>query len=427
MILAPHPDDEVLGCAGIVQKAVAMNVPVHIVFFTYGDFYEWSFVVYKKRPVLTPKGVEGMGELRHDEAIAAAAALGLARNDLTFLGYPDFGTLDIWYSAWESEPPVKGILTKATAVPYKDAFRPGAPHKGEEVLHDLASLVRQFRPTKVFVSHPADHHPDHRALYLFTRVCLFDLEQDLSAQVYPYLVHYTNWPTPQGHHPEMALVPPGILQSQAGWSVETMSPPEMRRKRVALRAHHTQYETTPRYLDSFVRSNELFGDLSEVELRVGSPARSLSGHGTDTDTSEVERMGEQDALLVGIVERTVRIVDGDLVLSMELTHPLAKEVGASVYLFGWRSDRPFARMPKLHVRLGPVGHEVHDMTGNVTPSQVGVVHAGRHMEIRLPLAAMGNPRRVFTDAQICAGAIPLEWAAWQTLDIGDAAVSLRDD
>jgi len=240
LVLAPHPDDEVLGCAGIVQQALGMGLPVHVAFLTYGDFYEWSFLVYKKRLVLTAKGVEGMGEIRHDEAVAAAAVLGLSRDDLSFFGYPDFGTLEIWRSAWDQSPPVRGLLTRATAVPYANAVRPGAPYKAEEMLKDLTTLVRDFRPTKVFVSHPADHHPDHRALYLFTRVCLFDLESELSPELYPYLVHYTDWPAPKGYGPGRAMRPPSALAAQVSWSVAPLNRPQMQTKLAALNKHRSQ-------------------------------------------------------------------------------------------------------------------------------------------------------------------------------------------
>ena len=72
LILAPHPDDEDLGCGGIIQKALAMKLPVKIVFFTYGDNNEWSFLIYRKRPVFMPMAIRNMGLLRHDEAVASA-------------------------------------------------------------------------------------------------------------------------------------------------------------------------------------------------------------------------------------------------------------------------------------------------------------------------------------------------------------------
>ena len=37
LVMAPHPDDESLGCGGIIQTAVERHIPVRVVFFTYGD------------------------------------------------------------------------------------------------------------------------------------------------------------------------------------------------------------------------------------------------------------------------------------------------------------------------------------------------------------------------------------------------------
>ena len=174
LILAPHPDDEVIGCAGIIQKAVSLNLPVRIIFLTYGDFNQWAFLIYRKHPVLVPKAIENMGVVRHDEAIAAAENLGLKAKDLIFLGYPDFGTMNIWDAFWGDRPSYRSLLTRANKVPYHNAFRPGAPYKGEEILHDLTSIFKDFKPTKIFVTGPFDSDSDHRSLYLFLRISLLD-------------------------------------------------------------------------------------------------------------------------------------------------------------------------------------------------------------------------------------------------------------
>lgn len=416
LVLAPHPDDEVLGCAGVIQQAVAMGLPVHIAFLTYGDFYEFSFIVYEKRPVLTARGVEGMGQIRHDEAVAAGSVLGVPEDRLSFFGYPDFSTLHIWDRAWGDSPAVKGGLSRATAVPYANAVRPGAPYKGEEVLKDLTDLIRGFRPTKVFVSHPADHHPDHRALYVFTRTCLFDLEKELSPEVYPYLVHYTKWPIPNGYHPDRALTPPGWLGKEISWRIDPLDPAMTRVKLAALRKHQTQYATTPRFLRAFVRSNELFGDFPDIRLDANTPSDSMSEN-TLGKAAEAGAVEEERAHLIGIVKRTVRLENGALVLSLDLTHSLAREVGSSVYLFGYRRDRPFAQMPKLHVELGALGHRVYDQHREIPSGQIGVTRAGRHIDVRVPLEMMGNPQRILTAAQTYAADIPLDWAAWRILDI----------
>ena len=126
LVLAPHPDDEVLGAAGVIQQAVAMKVPIKVVFLTYGDSNQWSFLLYRKHPVVWPGAVENMGLVRHDEAINASRILGVERKNLIFLGYPDFGTLNIWYYHWNQRPAYRSLMTRVTAVPYKGAYRSGS-------------------------------------------------------------------------------------------------------------------------------------------------------------------------------------------------------------------------------------------------------------------------------------------------------------
>jgi LmbE family N-acetylglucosaminyl deacetylase len=429
LILAPHPDDEVLGCGGVLQQAVAMRLPVRIVFLTYGDFYEWSFIRYEKRPVLTPRGVRGMGEIRHGEALAADATLGVPAAALAFLGYPDFGTLKIWDAAWGQALPVRGLLSRATAVPYPDAYRPGAPYKGEEVLKDLTVILREFRPTRIFVSHPADHHPDHRALYLFTRVALFDLAPDLRPEVYPYLVHYTKWPAPFGRYPREPLEPPVFLRDRIGWQSVSLDARQVSLKADALKKHKTQYETTPKFLDSFVRRNELFGDFPPMLLsrQTATPPE------TSRESSEQKLPTEKEpAHLVGAVTWSARIEDEkgpetpatgnpDLVFSIQLSRPLAKEVGCSVYLFGYRGDTPFPEMPKLHIALGELTHSVFDGDRKIAGREIRVQRSGRDLVIRVPLSMLRQPQRILATAQLHAGPIPLEWTAWRILELDATA------
>jgi LmbE family N-acetylglucosaminyl deacetylase len=417
LVLAPHPDDEVLGCGGVIQQAVALGVPVRVVFLTYGDFYEWSFLRYKDRPVLTPRGVEGMGELRHDEAQAADATLGLSAGDLQFLGYPDFGTLDMWYDAWGDAPPVRGKLTRATAVPYQNAFRPGAPYKGEEVLRDLTSILREFRPTKVFVSHPADHHPDHRAFYVFTRVALFEVEKELSPQLYPYLVHYSRWPSPLGYHPEQPMQVPLALADPVRWQVVPLDSQQETVKMAALRLHKTQMKATPRFLEAFIRRTEPFGDFPPVVLGAGTAAHSLTDN-TECTTPQAEIV--ERAHLLGIVEWMVQSQDDSLTFHVRLTRTLSEEVGSSIFLFGYRDDRAFDQMPKLHIRFGPLLHEVYDQHRKVPFDDIHVTRSGRDIHIRVPLARLGHPQRILTSVRTYAGIVPLDWSSWRVLEVGNA-------
>ena len=45
LILAPHPDDETIGTAGVLQQAKKAGAQVKVVCFTNGDANELAFIV----------------------------------------------------------------------------------------------------------------------------------------------------------------------------------------------------------------------------------------------------------------------------------------------------------------------------------------------------------------------------------------------
>jgi LmbE family N-acetylglucosaminyl deacetylase len=258
LILVPHPDDEVLCCGGLVQKAVQEHVPIKIVFLTYGDNNAWAFTLYHHFPVFRPKKMLAMGELRRREALSAAEILGVSSGSLVFLGYPDYGTLTLWKDHWGQSPPYESRMTRVRAVPYSTAYRPGAAYKGEDVLHDLQSIITGFRPTKLFMPHPADLQADHQALTLFTRTALENLGNEFSPDVYFYLIHCTAWPVHRGLHKDQALDPPPSLQDAGHWLTLALTDDQADQKYTALKKHRTQWAYSGRFMSSYVRRNELF-------------------------------------------------------------------------------------------------------------------------------------------------------------------------
>jgi LmbE family N-acetylglucosaminyl deacetylase len=306
LILAPHPDDEVLACAGVLQKAVAAHLPIKIVFLTNGDNNAWAFTRYKHFPVFREKTMLKMGEKRRQESLAAAGVLGVPAEDLVFLGYPDYGTLALWDAHWNNAPAYKSHMTHVDKVPYPDAYRPGAPYRGKEVLDDLQSILSDFRPTKIFVSDPDDLRPDHRALFLFTRVALWDLPPTVSPQLYTYVVHASKFPILQDLHFHL-------------------TPAEVHRKEVALGKHATQMAYSRRFMKSFVREDEIFRDATALAATQMRDAR-IESWKVDIGTSDV-------------------VISGTL---PKRAGPTAT-IGLAVY--SYIHDRPFGTMPKLRLSV----------------------------------------------------------------------------
>ena len=81
VVVAPHPDDETLGCGGTIARLSGVGIAVGIVFATDGA------AAHRNRI-----DAEVLAAWREDEAVAAAAALGVERGALRFCRVAD-GTL----------------------------------------------------------------------------------------------------------------------------------------------------------------------------------------------------------------------------------------------------------------------------------------------------------------------------------------------
>ena len=152
LVLVPHPDDDILSTAGLIQQALEKNIPVKVVLFTNGDYNETSFALFRKEINLSVTEALRLGETRHEEALAAQENLGVKPDQITFLGYPDGGGLEIFEKHWGDTQPYRALLSGQSGVFYTFAQSLGAPFKGESILADLEQVVRNLNPPRS--SHP---------------------------------------------------------------------------------------------------------------------------------------------------------------------------------------------------------------------------------------------------------------------------------
>ena len=120
VVLAPHPDDEVFGCGGVLAQAVASGAEIHVV-------------------ILTDGAAQGDVEIRRAEALEAARRLGLPEPQLW--GLPDRSL----------QPDDRALRAR------------------------LEALLLEVRPHAVLVPSTAEIHPDHRAL----AIAVYQLLQEI--------------------------------------------------------------------------------------------------------------------------------------------------------------------------------------------------------------------------------------------------------
>jgi LmbE family N-acetylglucosaminyl deacetylase len=121
VVVAPHPDDETLGCGATIARKRAAGARVVVVVAADGGSSHASAQV----------GRDELVAMRRAEVVAACGQLGVAPSDVVLLGHPD-GTL---------------------------------PDRVPEVAAALAGVLADVEPDHVLVTSWRDWHPDHAGAY----------------------------------------------------------------------------------------------------------------------------------------------------------------------------------------------------------------------------------------------------------------------
>ncbi|WP_199194050.1 PIG-L deacetylase family protein [Pleurocapsa sp. CCALA 161] len=146
LIVAPHPDDETLGCGGAIALLRQLNLPVSIVVVSDGT---------KSHPNSLAYPPPALKKLREQESLAALAILGVAPEAVTFLGMPD------------------GAVNLASASAKAIAF--------------CQQYLQNTTPSIIFLPWRKDPHPDHRASWQLFAVATENLTNP------PRLIEYPIW------------------------------------------------------------------------------------------------------------------------------------------------------------------------------------------------------------------------------------------
>lgn len=409
LIVAPHPDDDVIGAGGLIQEAVRLNIPVKIVYLTNGDSNSLAFLYYKKWPVLTSGSALEMGKLRRNEAVEAAGHLGLKKEDLVFLGYPDFGTLNMIKKYWRSAKPFRSILTRVSQVPYPLSSSYQTPYRPENILNDFKKLLKDFQPTKVFVTHPADDNPDHQAAFLFLQAAVWSLDQEIPpTEFLTYLVHFTGWPRPLGLHPDLRLDPPKYLRSDGRpWLSLELTAQEVTRKKEAVALHRSQIPYKPNYLFTFVRANELFCKMAPVTLRPPDP--------NEKPVIQEKKEKSHEFILKSV---TYGLDNEKLHVRIHLGQKSLKNVHLDLYIFGYSKNVAFESMPKLNVKINQMlEFAVFDGKKRLNKTGVEVHRLGSDVLIDVPLKVIATPDHMMALVDLHLHNLPMQSTAWQTLEV----------
>lgn len=216
LILAPHPDDESLGCGGLIAEASARGHPPIVAILTDGAM---------SHPASRTHPPERLLQLREEETKEATRLLGLPPNRLVFLRYRD------------------------TAAPSEGAALDQAAAR-------LSAIITSHACRTVLVSWQHDPHCDHEAAARIAAVaCAATGTRLLAFPVW-------GWTLPPAQPIDQRPI--------TGFRLDVNR--HLTRKRAAILAHRSQYagiiqddpsgfQLDPAFIDRFLGTTETFIDM----------------------------------------------------------------------------------------------------------------------------------------------------------------------
>ncbi|WP_233843045.1 PIG-L deacetylase family protein [Dyella sp. 2HG41-7] len=155
LVVAPHPDDETIGCGLLLQQVLAAGGAVCVLLMTDGDNNPWPQRYMERRFIIDAAARKRWGIRRRDEVMRALAQLGAAASALHPLGWQDM---------------------EITA------------RLGDDFVGSVAALraaVQTFQPNLICCPALRDSHPDHGAAHVLCRLALAGMHPAPTLWAYP--------------------------------------------------------------------------------------------------------------------------------------------------------------------------------------------------------------------------------------------------
>ncbi|MGB9920729.1 MAG: PIG-L family deacetylase, partial [Moorellales bacterium] len=422
LVVSPHPDDESLGAGGLIAQARREGREVRVVWMTAGDGFRRGAEVWFGRSV-GAKDLISYGRLRSQEAARAAERLGIPQDKLIFLGYPDGGLARLWWDNWRHQSPYTSPATGRNSVSGSEGLTPGAPYAGEAVLADLRRILKDYRPTDIFVTDGDDSHRDHQATRAFLLAALAHVAQQDRAyhpRVYTFLIHHGAWEALPVVVRSRALVPPAsLLKGQNGgreeWRILWLSQESLAAKHKALQEYRTQQKAMEAFLKNFLRPNEVFRDEETkiYSLRLegtGGAVVSLQDPKDDAFTRNLDKAGDLASLAVSRTPSGLRL----MITTWGRPVPgLSYRVG----IYRLPSDDNCVEPLVMQVRPDKPGPVVQVTAGEVSAPLLAE-QPGNSIGLQVPLGLEpGDALIIGVETRI--GPVTLDWIPWSLLWVGN--------
>jgi LmbE family N-acetylglucosaminyl deacetylase len=404
LIISPHPDDESIATAGVINQSLTNGHELKVVLMTCGDGFLKAAQKFTGKKNPTPEDYLRLGGVRKQETIWAMNLLGLSPGKINFLGYPDSALEILWDSQWDSEniKPAGSVIVDH--VPYDDALNPGAPYSGQSVADTLANIISDYQPTEIYYPDSSDDHLDHWATSAFVEYTLASLNYNCNE--YTYLVHRNLWPQPNMEEPTKPLLPPNdLLNIDTDWIDFALTKQDIELKKLALYQYTTQKAVMEPFLWAFIRSSELFG--KNPNLVINESGSILKDPHSDTIVRLVE--GSADITAVILARQ-----GSELIITIETREAVSNKI---TYLLGLRifDENGQAKRVDLQVDAGELKIPLK-AANSIKPEIKSYQVNGSRINLIITDPALAHPVKLMAGAQTFDRGVRLDKTAWRAFD-----------
>lgn len=277
IVFSPHPDDECLAAAGLMERVIELGGELRVVFVTNGDGYPEAISLVKGTRSATVDDFINYGRLRHDEALQALCELGIRSEDAIFLGFPDGGIDDLLTLHWSTLKPYTSPYTRFNQSRYKESYNRWVSYAGVNLRDVMAKVIETFSPDWIILPDPRDDHPDHCATGVFVLDALRKLNQEGDVhlgnmQFFTYLVHFRGYPSSSDWINDVRKA--GIFMSpfassilaSTRWFDFPLTRAELDDKERSITAYQSQHQLLGGFFQKFLTFHETFGRLDSGQV-----------------------------------------------------------------------------------------------------------------------------------------------------------------
>ena len=232
LVVAPHPDDETLGCGGAIALLRQLGIAVKVVVVSDGT---------KSHPNSKTYPPTALKKLREGESIAASAILGVVPEAVTFFGMSDGAV-----PSFDGKQGIQGDGETGREI-----------REYEKAIALCQQYLQDIKPSIVFLPWRRDPHPDHRASWQLFVKAINDLNNP------PRIIEYPIWDWDTAQRQDFP-------ESVKAWRLDISSVLELKRQAIAkyqsqisdlIKDDPQGFRLTPEMLQNFTQPWEIYLEI----------------------------------------------------------------------------------------------------------------------------------------------------------------------